>query len=143
MKFARFIFVLTLTLAVLPSLAAAQLRGSDSIRVKVPFKFVVGNRTVPAGDYVVHSASTNGMIVGIQNSEAKVNLMSMVSPADTAKGANTYALMFHQYGDRYYLFGMRLGDSGTVFKLPESKAEKELQAQNLPATDTVLTASLQ
>ena len=41
--------------------------------------------------------------------------------------------MFHQYGDRYYLFGMRLDDSGTIFKLPESKAERELQAQNLPA----------
>lgn len=143
MKFAKLIFALTLTLAVLPSLAAAQLRGSDSIRVKVPFKFVVGNRAVPAGDYVVRTASTNGMILNISNSDAKVNLMSMVSAADAGKGSGTYALMFHQYGDRFYLWGMRLDNSGTVFKLPESKAEKELQAQNVPAAETTLTASLQ
>jgi hypothetical protein len=143
MKFARLILASTLTLAVLPSLAAAQLRGADSIRVKVPFKFVVGNRAVPAGDYVVHSASMDGMMLSIRNGDGNVNLLSMVSPAEAGKGSGTYSLMFHQYGDRYYLFGMRLDDSGTIFKLPESKAERELQAQNLPATETVLTASLQ
>ena len=141
MRYTKLIFVLTLTL--LPSLAVAQLRGSDSIRVKVPFKFVVGNRTVPAGDYVVHSVSTNGMILNIQNRDGNVNLLSMISAADAGKGSDTYALMFHQYGDRYYLFGMRMGEGGTIFKLPESRAEKELQAQNLPASETVLTASLQ
>jgi hypothetical protein len=141
MKFARAMFALTLTM--LPLLASAQLKGSDRIVTQVPFEFVVANRTIPAGECVVQSASMNGKTMIIRNRAAKVSLFSMISAAEDSKTAGTYALVFHRYGDQYFLWGMRLDGTRTIYRLPESKAELELRAQNVPATEKILLASLQ
>jgi len=141
MKYAKLMFALTLTM--LPMLASAQLKGSDRIVTKVPFEFVVGNKPIPAGECVVQAATGDLKTVMIRNGEAKVSLFSTISTTETGKPAGNYALVFHQYGDRYFLWGMKLEGTRVMYRLPESKAEIELRAQNVPATDKILLAYLQ
>lgn len=141
MKYAKFMFAWTLMLV--PLMAAAQLRSSDKIVTQVPFEFVVGNKAIPAGQCIVQTATMDMRTLRIRNGEAKVSLFSTVSPVETGKAASSYALVFHRYGDRYFLWGMKLDGSRTMYRLPESKAEAELRAQNLPATEEILLAYLQ
>ncbi len=140
MKYAKRIFALTLI--VLPVLAAAQLSSTDRIVTQVPFDFMVGNKHVPAGECVVRSAFMGGNALVIHNATAKVSLFSSAIPAETKKAASVYALVFHKYGDQHFLAGLKLAGSKTTYRLPQSKAEAEILAQNVPATEEILLASL-
>ena len=62
---------------------------------------------------------------------------------ETRTPAANYALVFHKYGDQYFLWGMKVKGSRTIYRLPESKAEAELLARNEPVTEEILLASLQ
>ena len=53
------------------------------------------------------------------------------------------ALVFHKYGDRYFLSGMKIEGTRVMYRLPESKAEMELRAQNAPMSEQTLLAYLQ
>jgi hypothetical protein len=51
-------------------------------------------------------------------------------------------LVFERYGDRYFLSSIRVQGSDRIYRLPTSKAEAELRAQNVAATEQTLLASL-
>ena len=141
MKSAKLMLALMIT--VVPMLASAQLRSSDKVVTKVPFQFVLANKTVPAGAWVVQAASGDAKIVMIRNGDAKLSLFSTLSETETGKAATAPELVFHKYGDRYFLAGIKVRGSRTMYHLPESKAEIELRAQNAPMSEEILLAYLQ
>ena len=131
-------------LVALSGLAVAQMIGSSTrIVTQVPFDFTVANKTVPAGRYVVQAATMDGKTLEISNRNAKVGLMAQVLPTESKQGADHYALVFDHYGDRYFLTGIKLQGSKTGYKLPESKAEAELRAQNATSSEEVLLVAQQ
>ncbi len=140
MKHAKWLVVVTLV--VLSGMAAAQLIGSTKVVAQVPFEFMVANKIVPAGECVVEAATMDGKTLVIRNTEAKVALLSSSSQADGKQEASHYALVFKHYGNRYFLSGIKLQGSNITYRLPESKVEAELRAQNVSATEETLLASL-
>ena len=140
MKHANWLVVVTLV--VLSSMAAAQLIGSSRVVAQVPFEFMVANKTVPAGECEVQAITMDGQTLVIRNAEAKVGLFSRSSQAEGKQSASNYAMVFKHYGDRYFLSGIRLQGSKITYRLPESKVEAELRAQNASATEETLRASL-
>ncbi|MFI5114364.1 MAG: hypothetical protein ACHP7J_04390 [Terriglobales bacterium] len=140
MKHAK--WAVAVTLVVLSGMAAAQLMGSSRIAAQVPFEFVVANKIVPAGECVVQAATMDGRILMIDNAGAKVGLFSGSSQTESRQAASHYALVFNRYGDRYFLSGIKLQGSKIAYHLPQSRAEAELLAQNVSATEETLLASL-
>jgi hypothetical protein len=140
MKHANWLVVVALV--VLSGMAAAQLIGSTKVVAQVPFEFMVANKIVPAGECAVQAFNDDGKILVIRNAEAKVSLLSTSSQAEGKQDASYYALVFKHYGDRYFLSGIKLQGSNITYRLPESKVEAELRAQNAPATEETLLASL-
>jgi hypothetical protein len=128
-------------LIVLSSLAAAQL-GSNGIVAQVPFEFVAGNKHIPAGRCAIQTATMDGTTLMIRNAGAKVGLFASASRVETRNAAGAYAMVFHKHGNQYFLRGIKLQGSRMTYQLPESKAEAELRAQNVPVTEEVLLASL-
>jgi hypothetical protein len=135
-------WLVVVTLVVLSGMAAAQLIGSTTIVAQVPFEFVVANKIVPAGECVVRAATMDGKTLMIRNSVAKVGLLTPSSQTEEKRGASHYALVFKHYGDRYFLSGIKLEGSNITYRVPESRAEAELRAQNGSATEEILRASL-
>jgi hypothetical protein len=135
-------WVVAVTLVVLSGMAAAQLMSSSRIAAQVPFEFVVGNKIVPAGECVVQTATMDGKTLMIRNADAKVSLFATASQTESKQGASHYALVFKQYGDRYFLSAIKLQGSKIAYQLPESRAEAELRAQNVSATEETLVATL-
>jgi len=72
-----------------------------------------------------------------------MSLFSTSSLTEGKQGASHYALVFKQYGDRYFLSGIKLQGSKITYHLPESRAEAELRAQNVSVTEETLLASLE
>jgi hypothetical protein len=108
----------------------------------VPFEFVVANKIVPAGECVVRAATMDGKILMIDNRGAKVGLYSGAFQTESKQGASHSALVFKQYGAQYFLTSIRLQGSKIAYRLPESRAEAELRAQNVSATEKTLLAAV-
>ena len=140
MKHANWLVVVTLV--VLSGMAAAQFHSNTRIVAQVPFEFVVADRVVPAGQYFVQAATIDGNTLLIRNPGSKVSLFSTSSQTEGKHGAPRYALVFNHYGDRYFLAGVELEGSTIAYRVTKSKAEAELEAQNLSATKETVLASL-
>ena len=136
--------MLAAVLFFVPLMAAAQfqLGGTNGMVARVPFEFVVGNTIIPAGDCLIQSANTATDTILIRNRDAKVSLFSAASPVETLQDQATDALVFHKYGDRYFLAAVKVATSRTVYELPPSKGEIEMQAQNVLASEEIVHAGL-
>jgi len=139
MKYAKKLFALALV--ALPMLAMGQMASTTKIVGQVPFPFMVGNKHVPAGQCIVEPVSVGGGMLVIRNVGAKVSLFTAAAPELAKKAAGSYALVFHMYGDKAFLTGIRLAGDRTVYQIPESRAEAELRAQNATSTEEALLAS--
>jgi len=139
MKYASRMLAIAVMMA--PLLASAQLGSANKIVAQVPFEFRAGNKTVPAGQTVIQRASTSGSALTIRNLDGKVNMFAMSYPDTPPKGAGN-SLVFHKYGDRYFLTEIRVQGSQISYRLPEGKVEAELRAQNVPVSETTLLAQL-
>ena len=122
--------------------ALAQLGSTTKVTAQVPFGFVLGDKAVPAGELTVQSVTGSGGALLIQNADANIGLLSTVQMDETKKPAGSCALVFHRYNNRYFLSGIKIEGSRITYRLPKSKTETELQAQNVNATEEVLVASL-
>jgi hypothetical protein len=136
-------WVVAVAFMVLSGMAVAQKIGSLRIVTDVPFEFMVANKVVPAGQYVVQAATMDGHSLFIRNAGAKVGLVSPTNTSEAKLRSSHYALVFMRYGDRYFLSGIKLEGSNISYRLPESKAERELRAKNAPSTEETLVASSQ
>jgi hypothetical protein len=140
MKYATRMLVLALTM--LPMLATAQLGSSQKIVVQVPFEFVVGSKVVPSGEWIVQPASVDTNSLMIRNIGAAVGMFSAASLRDAKEVAGNYALVFHRYGNSYFLSGVKIAGTRTGYRLPQSKAEAEMRARNVTPTEEIVLASL-
>ena len=138
MKYTTRILMLTLTL--LPMLAAAQIQSETKIVVQVPFDFVIGSNLVPAGQLTVQRLAQGNDVLTMRNRDAKLNIFANSSRIETEKPSATTGLVFHKYGNRYFLWKVKVEGSQTMYRLPESPAEAELRAQNVQATEEILLA---
>ena len=139
MKYAKKMFALVLIAS--PILAVAQMVSSTKIVGQVPFPFMVGNKHVPAGQCTIEPATEGGRTLVIRNIGASVSLFTPATPIQARKASGSYALVFHKYGDRAFLAGIKVAGDRTFYQIPESKAEAELLAQNATATEEILLGS--
>jgi hypothetical protein len=140
MKYAAHVLALTLTLASLT--AAAQLPSSQTLVAQVPFQFNVGNSGVPAGEWTIKRAGSGSLALIMSNQHAKASLVAMARPDEAKQAATRCALVFHKYGETYFLTGIKIEGTRDTYKLPESSRERELQIAGMPATEQILLASL-
>lgn len=135
-------WISALMLLLIPLMAAAQVQTTGKMTVPVPFKFAVGDVTMPAGEVTLQRADSKGWVLAICNPDAKLSIYSLAVPGESKELAATSELVFRKYGDRYFLTSVRIGDSHAVYELRPGKLENEMRAQNVTATQVVLLASL-
>ncbi len=124
-----------------PLISAAQTPRSERLSAQVPFKFIVGNVTFPAGDLVLQLAAEHGSLLSIANPGAKLSAYTLVSPSEATETATSHALVFHRYGNAYFLASIKIADSRQVYDFHPGKLESEMRAQNVSGTEEVLAAS--
>jgi hypothetical protein len=138
MKYAKW-FALALTF--MPMLAAAQFNGRTKIVTDVPFQFRIGNKLVPAGQCTVEAALPESSALVIRNAKAGVGWVSAAMTKESREPADHFALVFHKYGEHYFLSGIKVAGLRQMYRFPESKAEAEVRAELGPSTEEVLLAS--
>jgi hypothetical protein len=135
-------WMLPLTLVLLSGLMAAQSLTRSTVVAQVPFDFMVSNKIIPAGECEVGSVGMDGQILAIRNFDARKGALAKSSLDKANQAADSTVLVFKHYGNQYFLAEIRLVGSNQIYKLPESRAEAELRAQNAPASQQTLLAAL-
>lgn len=139
MKYAK---MMALALTFMPLLAAAQFNGRSKIIAQVPFEFRVGDKIFPMGECVVEPALNDGKAVVVRNVRANKSMLSAASAKELAGPvADHFALVFHRYGNTYFLSGIKVAGLRHMYRLPEGRAEAELRAKNVPSSEQVLLAA--
>ena len=110
-----------------------------NFKVKVPFDFIVGGQTLPAGQYSVDVRTVSG-VVTINCVDQKGAAGTIGLPLSAVGAQNEEKLVFHRYGDTYFLAQVWAGGSYGR-KLPTTNREHELAAKRLDPDNITVVAS--
>jgi len=111
---------------------------NNSAQGYVPFAFSVSNTTLPAGHYRIASNSAQSVVIRNLNELQRIVLSPIASQAQ-AKDSSC-KLVFHKYGDRYFLRQVLCPANAISVDLPATRREKH--AQQLEARGPVDTSVL-
>jgi hypothetical protein len=114
--------VLCVTLLLAASAAIAQTKQGDVV-ADIPFPFVVARQTLPAGRYIVSPANADAL--GIHDANNRGTFVPTQSAQRSAKD-NSCKLVFHRYGDTYFLSEVWVAGNSNGRALFRSRAEREL-----------------
>jgi len=91
-------------LFVLLAVGSAYADLGSEVRADVPFDFIVGNKTYPAGSYAVEYTNPQGVfLIHIGEDESRSTLLwSNTVPAQSIAD-HSPKLVFNRYGDEYFL----------------------------------------
>src|SRR5258708_36834771 len=94
----------TATLCVLSLIVAAQaVQADEPMLVNIPFTFVAGNVTLPAGEYRVQKLDGHPAVVLIRCSDANASAMVMSNAAQAKEPQTQSKLDFRRYDNRNFL----------------------------------------
>jgi len=93
------------------------------VRVKVPFKFVVANKTLPEGDYLLSSVHDE---VFVQDSQGKRVAMVLTNAVGGRTTGKTGEVIFECYADLCFLSQVWTPGQNTGRELLKSRVETEI-----------------
>jgi hypothetical protein len=102
---------------------------AQTIRMKanVPFDFIVNGSSLPAGEYTIQSfGAIDGKTLRLGNVGSRQGALVNTVGMDAAKASGQTKLIFHRYGDRYFLAQVWIAGSDHGQALPVSHRESEL-----------------
>lgn len=106
------------------TMAATPAHAQVLIKADVPFSFSAGYGALPAGEYSIQRIGSNSTIM-LSSGRRGVEIM-MPLTWDQRTGVNTPKLVFHRYGDEYFLAEVWTSTDGTVRKLTVHPRERQL-----------------
>ena len=117
-----------LTLLVVAS-AYAQMAGT-AIRINIPFAFTLRGRSLPAGNYLIRRITDEGDGLAIQNLQhSRAHSLFETEPVDERVAARHNELIFHRYGDQYFLSEIWTAGFETGRELPVSREERAVRRE--------------
>ena len=128
-----------LTTLILSLLVSVLTHAQTIARVTVPFDFTVGQTQMPAGSYVI-SPLTQAAIM-IRDDKTAKGVYTLFNSEKASRGDSNPKLVFHRYGDKYFLSQVSRGKGNAVMQLPTSKLEKEAQIASRGITQKAVVAA--
>ena len=114
---------------------SARAQDADAVVVKVPFEFVAGGVTLPAGEYRVSRVSP-GLTreLAIRGYNTGGAFLFPLAFDNSAAAANEPTISFEHVGDKYFL--SKVKTLGGVYTMPASREMVMLGKANSPSPST-------
>lgn len=119
------VVVLALTAAVV----SANAQSSNRVIADIPFEFNVGYKALPAGEYSVQAVATAGDALLIQSADRKVSALRLSQATERMKTKSHARLVFHRYGEHYFLAEVWTGADNTGRQLLKSQEERAIERE--------------
>ncbi len=128
----------------LASAVSAQTPG-DNVLADIPFEFNVGDKTLPAGSYLVSEVTSDGTSLRVSNRDQFQSVSRLTSAILSSERKEQSTLVFERYGDSYYLSqiwvaGERQGRQ--MIKSGRQRAMDRELAKNNEKAETVIIAAV-
>lgn len=122
------------TLFVLSMIVTTQVtRAQDVMVANIPFQFVAGNVTLPAGEYRVQKLEGKPVLL-IRCPDANASAMVIAIASQAKKTQTQSKLVFNRYGDRYFL--SQVWTEGTIRGSQLLKSQREKEISQVAKTET-------
>jgi len=121
--------------------ATASAQSARSKAINIPFNFIAGQKTLPAGEYTVEPNRKDfDKVWLIQGRDGQASVLVMTMPAPANNTQESAKLVFHKYGDQYFLSQIWTpgGDTGRELLMP--RLERQL-AKNTIERQMIVLAS--
>jgi hypothetical protein len=96
---------------------------SHAVEVNVPFSFTINDTALPAGKYTIASELSEPATLVIRDRTHAIKAIDMGLNDPTGLGKSSQ-LVFHHYGDLYFLSEIRFAPAYKAVFLPPTKLEK-------------------
>ncbi len=93
-------------------------------RANVPFSFYVNNKIMPSGEYNVKRENNSLGVLLVQDSKADQGIFTTYNVYFPYTNFQNAKLVFHKYGDKYFLAQVWDPVLGEELQLPVTNAEK-------------------
>lgn len=111
------------------------------LRANIPFNFIVNKSELPAGTYSLKRQGTTETVMLIESMDRQTDKMVLPHTCNAPQPATQSKLVFHRYGDRYFLSQVWTAGSDQGRELPKNPRETEL-ALDYPVQNVILAATL-
>ncbi|MDR3719121.1 MAG: hypothetical protein P4K98_09985 [Bryobacteraceae bacterium] len=114
-------------LGLLTLLASTCAFGRQAMKVSVPFEFHVGATVMPAGEYHLNwSFGLSNHLLLLESDDSQTRMWILADDVLNAHDGRTQgSVVFHKYGDAYFLSEVWSFGSDVGSALHESKVERE------------------
>jgi len=108
-------------------MAAAQVvQAQEALVVNIPFEFVAGKLTLPAGEYRVEKLEKNSVVVLTHCTQPGASAVVMTIAAQANEPQSDSKLVFNRYGNLYFLSQYWMAGSSRGRLLLKSAREEEI-----------------
>jgi hypothetical protein len=115
------------TLALFGAAGSLWISGSQAqtiAKAEIPFDFICQRQVMPRGAYTISIVLER--FIELSSRDGKTHVISLIEPDDKVGRPGT-KLVFHRYGDRYFLNEFQTETREFGIKLPKSKAEQQAE----------------
>ena len=100
------------------------------IRVNIPFDFSIAGKKLPAGNYSIGRVTPNSdnTILSIRDANGRAKETPLSMPVESLDVKDQATLVFHRYGDEYFLYQVWSAGETTGRQFPKSSAERAIQS---------------
>jgi len=120
--------MLVVALALATAVASVNAQSANRIAADIPFDFSVGYKIMPAGGYTVKPVSASNALM-IQTADGTMAAVRLSDVTERAKNIPHARLVFHRYGERYFLAEVWNGFDKTGRQLLKSQEESSLESE--------------
>lgn len=111
----------------LASASVANGQSGKQVTVHVPFDFIVADKSLRSGQYQVNEANRAGDALAIRSIDGKESVMRLTSEIGSKAARDLDAkLVFHRYGNTYFLAQVWMAGSSTGRELPGTRQERAI-----------------
>jgi hypothetical protein len=119
------VLLVAVTLAV--AVGSANAQSSRKLTADVPFDFSIGDKTFAAGAYEVKAMTADRAAMVIRNEKTQQSITRLTNTIQTIGKSTQARLVFHKYGNSYFLAEVWSGGDYAGRQLLESKRERALR----------------
>lgn len=121
--------LLVATLTLVGAAVSANGQSSRNQIANIPFEFTIGSHNLPAGRYDVTQMTSGGDAVRIRSKSSSLSVIRLSNAVVKRNPSSQGKLVFHRYGNSYFLAEVWSAGYSTGRALRESNAEEAVRTE--------------
>ena len=107
----------------------------------IPFNFIVGQKTLPSGEYTIEpNRRDSDKVWLVQSRDGQASALFMTMSVRAFETQEKTKFVFHKYGDQYFLAQIWTPGTNSGRELPMPRVERELAKNNAVERQTIVLA---